>query len=827
MTNKLLITDESIKDILNSIIKLDCLGVKAPTGTGKSTTLVKAIYDEGASVICVQPTIISCGNLHDYIKGQYEAKGQYGVVGMAAEGSVNYNIDKIRIIRGGKASNTTQTGIAYCTSGHIKNLMFDCVHYANEEMRRNGAENYVGVDLNFCGVLMVDEAHSGSLDADMILFLYRYLKDRGAILPKLLLSSATLRLENTPFADITTYEVVIDSFDVDVKYHNRTYPPVSRDLYIDCANVIKDMHLNTPLDDGDSDVWLVFCPGKEEIKSVKRHLETEGDNGKVQGLEILCIYGEKGSRENKASYNTSVTPGVRRVIISTNIAESAITVEGVSGVFDTMTEKYTIMSDSFGSKLVTDHIAKSSADQRKGRTGRTKPGFCYRMTTKEIFNIFKGNRSREIERVSLNNTIIQMLDANIDPKMILEDFDVKESSINQAISVLLNLKMFVNPPGVAPKVTEKGRFSTKVPFSVYGSSIIYEWAEYTNGKNQPIYPMVVLVSLIEGYGPNYFSYPFYDGGNYSENEKSHWDEYYQKYSGLTDLHILCNLWNDVYENFSKFMKTKNIGNKNLFYSYCNTNKLNAKKINDAFRNVNMTMQVLKNFNYKVYPKQINVDSFINDSLPIIRSTYYNRVFTRYNGNMEYILNDSDSHSYKLETKRTLSDSQTFHQKIIALGTHQTGSNRKITLYVSCEGVKFISMAEPKTATSYTSYRENMETKRRSRPKNKVLLPTVKMIQESSNYVELAGFVSELSYGKTTDFPTIKYTSEILKNDKHPKANTTFDLSVIGKLNLEPLDFSDPVLANVHKEPDYIDPRSASIHITMSELGLNENGLPFE
>jgi HrpA-like RNA helicase len=786
-----------------------CLGIVAPPGTGKSTVLVKEIYDNGATIMCVQPTIISCVNLQNFVSKSYKEKH---VVAMAAERKVTYNINKLNVIRGRplRPSTEKETGITYCTSGHVKNLMFDCVRYANAEMEKRGKRDYEGIDLNFCGFLMVDEAHAGSLDTDIIMFLYYYLEERKALLPRLLLSSATLSLEDTPYKDITLCAIKTDTYDVKIEYHETHYNIKGSKVYIDCAEKIKERHLASTVGDKDTDVWLVFCPGKKEIQTVKKCLEKD----KIKGMQILCIYGEQGSTENKNSYETSIGEGNRRIIISTNIAESAITIEGVSGVFDTMTEKYNIMSESHGSKLITDHISKSSATQRKGRTGRTLPGFCYRMTTMEEYNTLPENRSREIERVSLNNTIINILDVGINPKLISQCFKVQTLSINNSFKVLDTLKMFEDNPLV---ITEKGQFATKVPFSVYGSSIIYEWIEFVRGTNIPIYPAIAIVAMIESYGPNYFAYPFHTKDNdcmsMSMSNDDHWNMYYKKYNGTTDLHILSNMLNDIL----KSKKGDRTSFKDLKF-YCDENKLVGKKIIEVFTNISITMSVVKDFGNTVSSQVFDVDSIMEKMLPIICTTYNDRIFFRDRNSDTYTLAGLRGTAYSLEYRHTLSNTKTRKDTIVALGTHHSEREGKITLYVGCENIAIFPMSKSKTQQEMISCKEPTYTKKINGKIEKVIvgnLPPTIVSNRGKDSLRIEGFTSTLYYDKEVHVPAILFANVIPPIRFNSKLSETF---IYKETPLTPIDYSDEFLKNLNREPEVY---HESIFVSMADLISNE------
>src|SRR5262249_43989348 len=119
---------------------------------------------------------------------------------------------------------------------------------------------------------------------------------------------------------------------------------------------------------------LVFLPGLAEIRQTARHLEVLAGE---RGLAVLPLYGDLPAEQQDAT----LLPGARRkVVLARKVAETSVTVEGVTGVVDTGLARELLYDAGVGlDRLRLVPIARSSADQRAGRAGRTEPGVCMRL----------------------------------------------------------------------------------------------------------------------------------------------------------------------------------------------------------------------------------------------------------------------------------------------------------------------------------------------------------------------------------------------------------------------------------------------------------------
>ncbi len=276
-------------------------------------------------------------------------------------------------------------------------------------------------------VIMVDEAHERTLNIDFTLGLLRELLDRRDDL-RVVVSSATINARSFQrfFGDCPRIEVEARTFPVDVVWR-----PLRRDDEESRTQAIVDVvtNLHRPpapvrrawtrtvgprVDAARRDVEgepgdvLAFLAGENEIKAAATALE----NSRLPGLEILPLYGRLTREEQERVFDHF--PGRRKVILSTNIAETSITIDGVRTVIDVGTHKVPSYDPRTGvSSLREEPVSQASARQRLGRAGRTAPGTCVRLYAERDFNQRPEYPVEEILRMDLIEVVLRLLDLGI------------------------------------------------------------------------------------------------------------------------------------------------------------------------------------------------------------------------------------------------------------------------------------------------------------------------------------------------------------------------------------------------------------------------------
>ncbi len=220
--------------------------------------------------------------------------------------------------------------------------------------------------LDGVGIVIFDEYHERSLDADLGLALAletrRYLREEL----RLLVMSATLDGERVAaLLHAPRVTSAGRSFPVDLRYLDR--PAADRFEKAIAAAI------GRALEEGTGSV-LVFLPGGAEIRRVARIL---GDLGR--GIAVAPLYGDLPPGAQDAAI-APAPPGERKIVLATSIAETSLTIEGIRIVIDSGMVRAPRFDPRTGmTRLVTNRVSQAAAEQRRGRAGRLEPGLCYRL----------------------------------------------------------------------------------------------------------------------------------------------------------------------------------------------------------------------------------------------------------------------------------------------------------------------------------------------------------------------------------------------------------------------------------------------------------------
>jgi ATP-dependent helicase HrpB len=314
----------------------------APPGSGKTTVVPLALLDEpwlaGKRIVILEPRRIAA---------RASAARMASLLGEKVGETVGYQVRFERRIG-------PNTRIEVITEGLLA--------------RRLQAD----ADLPGVGLVIFDEFHERSLDADLALALCW--DARASLRPDLRLLVMSATLDTARVSKLLDEAPVVEAggrmFPVELRYR----PPKAGD---DLESAMVG-GIIAGLNETAGDV-LAFLPGGREIRGVQRRLESR----LPEHVEIRPLYGELDSREQDLALQP-VPAGRRKVILATNIAQTSLTVEGVTTVVDAgyaRVARYDLGSGANG--LQTERISRASAEQRAGRAGRLGPGVCYRLWSSE------------------------------------------------------------------------------------------------------------------------------------------------------------------------------------------------------------------------------------------------------------------------------------------------------------------------------------------------------------------------------------------------------------------------------------------------------------
>jgi ATP-dependent helicase HrpA len=295
--------------------------------------------------------------------------------------------------------------------------------------------------------LIIDEAHERSLNIDFILGYLRQLLPRRPDL-KVIITSATIDPERfaAAFGGAPIVEVSGRTYPVEVRYR-----PIPDDA--DQGQAISDA-VDELSAEGPGDI-LVFLSGEQEIRDTADALAGR------ERLEILPLYSRLAAAEQHRVFERRPASSLtRRVVLATNVAETSLTVPGIKYVIDPGTAR--ISRYSRGTKvqrLPIEPISQASANQRKGRSGRTSDGICIRLYSEEDFESRPEFTDPEILRTNLASVILQMAAIGLGdiPKFpFIDPPDAR--NIADGLTLLAELSAFKNG-----RITGLGRRLARLP----------------------------------------------------------------------------------------------------------------------------------------------------------------------------------------------------------------------------------------------------------------------------------------------------------------------------------------------------------------------------
>uniref|UniRef100_A0A8D0GZI9 DExH-box helicase 34 n=1 Tax=Sphenodon punctatus TaxID=8508 RepID=A0A8D0GZI9_SPHPU len=367
--------------LLRALTQSQVVVVAGDTGCGKSTQVPQYLLAAGYEhVACTQPRRIACVALAKRVS--YESLQQYGE-------QVGY---QIRF----ESTRSAATRVVFLTEGLL-------LRQAQRDPTLPGYR-----------VLIADEVHERHLQGDFLLGVLRRLLPARPDL-KLVLMSATinLRLFSTYFGGAPVVQVPGRLFPITVLY--QPIPPEEaaaaggrgRAERLDprpYLRVLQAIDHKYPAEErGD---LLIFLSGAAEIGAVLEAAQVYA--ARTQRWVALPLHSTLSVAEQDKVFDVP-PPGVRKCIVSTNIAETSVTIDGVRFVVDS--GKVKEMSYDPKAKLQRLQefwISRASAEQRKGRAGRTGPGVCYRLYAESDYEAFAPYAVPEIQRVALDALVLQM-----------------------------------------------------------------------------------------------------------------------------------------------------------------------------------------------------------------------------------------------------------------------------------------------------------------------------------------------------------------------------------------------------------------------------------
>ncbi|GAA5946514.1 hypothetical protein JCM10213_002062 [Rhodosporidiobolus nylandii] len=392
-------------EILKGIEENDTVIVLGETGSGKTTQIPQFLLRSTTPcayprIVCTQPRRVAAISLAQRVAAE---------AGTYVGGTVGYTVRF--------DDRTSQnTRLKYATDGALL------------------AELLGDKDLDAYDCVVLDEAHERSLRTDMLMGFLKDIQKRRK--EKIVVMSATIDAER--FSEFFDNAPVLF---VKGRQHKVTlkYTASPQADYLDAAlKTVYQIHTKYP-----PGAVLVFLPGQEEIESLQASIKSYAPDlpksfPNADELVVTPLYAKLPAAEQAKAFEPA-KPKTRKIILSTNVAETSVTIPGVRYVVDCGLAKEKRYHAGTGiDSLMTESISQSSAKQRAGRAGREADGYCFRLYTERAFYDLAKRTEPEIKRVSLTYALLHLLAAGQEDVMSFQYMDRPEK--DAIVFALLTLR---------------------------------------------------------------------------------------------------------------------------------------------------------------------------------------------------------------------------------------------------------------------------------------------------------------------------------------------------------------------------------------------------
>ncbi|WP_314817166.1 ATP-dependent RNA helicase HrpA [Aggregatibacter segnis] len=405
--------------------------------------------------------------------------------------------------------------------------------------------------LNQYSCLIIDEAHERSLNNDFILGYLKQLLPRRPDL-KVIITSATIDVErfSKHFNNAPIIEVSGRTYPVEVRYR-----PVAeeddQDQLQGILNAVDELQA-----EGRGDI-LIFMNGEREIRDTAEALQKQN----LKHTEILPLFARLSAQEQNKIFHPS---GLNRIVLTTNVAETSLTVPGIKYVIDPGTAR--ISRYSYRTKvqrLPIEPISQASANQRKGRCGRVSEGICIRLYSEEDFNNRPEFTDPEILRTNLASVILQMTALGLDDIEAFPFVDAPDKRhIQDGVKLLEELGAFETvqtQSGEKRRLTTIGRQLAQLPVDPRLAKMLLSAVDFGS-----VYEVMIIVSALSIQDPR----------ERPTDKQQASDEKHRRFvDKKSDFLAFLNLWHYVQEQQKALTK-------NQFRRQCQKDFLNYLRIRE-------------------------------------------------------------------------------------------------------------------------------------------------------------------------------------------------------------------------------------------------------
>jgi ATP-dependent helicase HrpB len=422
--------DALLPDVLERLRSAPSLVIEAPPGAGKTTRVPPSILDAGLAgagqVLVLEPRRIAA---------RMAARRVAEERGEALGETIGYQVRFEDV-------SSARTRLRFLTEGVLtRRLLSD--------------PNLAGV-----GCVVLDEFHERHLQADVALALLRRLQ--RTVRPDLKVVAMSATLDAAPVAAYLGCEALRSEgrrFEVAVEHAARHD---ERPLEVQVEAAVRRL-----VAEGlDGDV-LVFLPGAASIRRAQAACERVAAEA---GVRVLPLHGELPSAQQDEAVRPAA--GVRKLILSTNVAETSVTIEGVAAVIDSGLARVAGHSPWSGLPVLkVSRVSRASAVQRAGRAGRTREGRCLRLYTAQDFNARPEYETPEVRRLDLAETALELRASGVGD---LEEFEWFEPPSSESLAAAEDLLRRLGAIDARGRMTDEGRSMLRLPLHPRLARIVSE-----------------------------------------------------------------------------------------------------------------------------------------------------------------------------------------------------------------------------------------------------------------------------------------------------------------------------------------------------------------
>ena len=417
--------NDALPDIKDKLTTHNRLVLQAPPGAGKTTAVPIALLDQNwladMQIIMLEPRRLAARNA---------AARMAFLLNEKVGETVGYQIRQDNCF-------SKNTKILVVTEGILTRKL-----QADPELKKTA-------------LVIFDEFHERSLHADLSLALCLQSQQILRADLKIMVMSATLNtdavanlLDNAPIiqSEGRSFPVVNKYLDKVISQNN-TNP--QQQLMISLTNTVKIfIHEH----EGNC---LVFLPGVKEINQLSKQIKKVIDNESIKNILIAPLHGSLNKQQQDLAIASPRDKAMRKIVLATNIAETSITIEGISCVIDSGLERKLDYSPASGmNRLTTQSISQDSAVQRSGRAGRLSAGVCYRLWTAAQQPRLLKHASAEILHSDLSSLVLELANWGVTQVDEMQWMDLPPISATEQAKTLLQQLSAIDNRG---KINAHGR----------------------------------------------------------------------------------------------------------------------------------------------------------------------------------------------------------------------------------------------------------------------------------------------------------------------------------------------------------------------------------